>query len=1153
MPFLDHLEELRSRILRILLAVVAGFGLGLLLVNQLNLIEVLKGPIAPFLPDGKLTVLSPTEPVMIVLKLGFISGLVLASPVILWQLWAFLSPALYEKEKKAIVPSLFAGLILFLIGAVLSFLLVVPKALSVLLSIEAGSFATMITYDKYFGFVIRIMLGMGLSFELPLIIITLAALGVVTPVILHRFRRYWLVLAFVGGAFFSPGPDVFSMMIMTLPLLLLYEVGVAGAMVIHRRRRAAASLGALLLLMGIPSGSAMAQQDTTRVVSDSMTARDSIRAAQVARDSAAAQRMGLPTAPSKSFGPGDSILQRLLARPGFAVTRYMADSASLDARSRLLRLQGQAMTERSGAILEAESIEYDDPACRFTATGGPRLFQNNQVAIGDTVRYDTCVERGVLSDALTSFNQEGANWFIRGNLAVDSVSSRLYAAAKEITSCDLPESHYHFAAKEVKWVSQSTMVARPAVLYIRDVPVLWLPFIFQDTKQGRRSGILVPQFGFNDIVRPTRNFNRQVTDMGYYWAASDYFDFVGKFDWLANRSTRIEVAGQYRWLDRFLEGNLSWSRQTQIDGSGASNTSISWNHRQSFGVATRLTLNLDLVSNTQVRNDNAIDPIINTQNIRSSMNLDRRFRWGTASLGGTRVQNPNDDEVQTTFPRLTINPNPIDLGGSVTWSPTFNLTNATTRRDGLVTLTTPLGELDSLTFRATTRNTTARLTTPLRIGTFDWRNTVDFADQENRRPSTVALKVPDLSTPEPDDSITVQRVTTGTFSTTLNWDTGINLPLLFRSSWKVTPSIGIANKLASAPFIVRNERTGGAYLVQGKRLSFSLGSTPTFFGFFPGFGPIERIRHSISPSLSFRHSPKATVSQEFAEAVANPGQVVNRESPAITTVTLSLSQNFEAKEHPAPGDTTGRTQRKFRLLGISTSGITFDFEQAKKEGRNGWVTQSITNRFDSDLLPGFDLTLGHDLWRGVAGFDSSRFEPFLQSVSASFTLTGRTVRGFGSLFGLADRDAPDDNRRTVPPGLSPNAGAPFQAPITSARNVGRFPSGRGFSSAINVTINRNRPPLKGDTLSVRQPTRSFIRFNTTFSPTAFWAVAWDTNYNATEGKFESHIFRLQRDLHDWQAAFNFAQNANGNFSFFFSIHLIDLPDIKFDYNQTSVR
>src|SRR5919109_3117236 len=128
MPFLDHLEELRSRILRSLAAVVVGCGIGLWVVERFQLVSLLKEPIAPYLTGGKLVVTSPTEPVLIVLKLGITVGLVLASPVILWQLWAFLTPALYEREKKALVPSLFIGLILFLTGAVLAYLFVVPQA-----------------------------------------------------------------------------------------------------------------------------------------------------------------------------------------------------------------------------------------------------------------------------------------------------------------------------------------------------------------------------------------------------------------------------------------------------------------------------------------------------------------------------------------------------------------------------------------------------------------------------------------------------------------------------------------------------------------------------------------------------------------------------------------------------------------------------------------------------------------------------------------------------------------------------------------------------------------------------------------------------------------------------------------------------------------
>ena len=96
MPFLDHLEELRSRILRSIGALLVGFGAGFWLVQRFKLVNFLQGPIAPYLPDGRLTVLSPTDPVMITFKLAFVTGLVLASPVIIWQVWGFLSPALYE-------------------------------------------------------------------------------------------------------------------------------------------------------------------------------------------------------------------------------------------------------------------------------------------------------------------------------------------------------------------------------------------------------------------------------------------------------------------------------------------------------------------------------------------------------------------------------------------------------------------------------------------------------------------------------------------------------------------------------------------------------------------------------------------------------------------------------------------------------------------------------------------------------------------------------------------------------------------------------------------------------------------------------------------------------------------------------------------------
>jgi Tat protein translocase TatC len=616
---------------------------------------------------------------MIVLKLGFLVGLVLASPIILWQLWAFLAPALYEREKKALVPSLFIGLLLFLTGAVLAYLYVVPQALRVLFSFQSEAIAPFITYDAYFGFVLQVVLALGISFELPLIIVILSWLGVVGPRELNRFRRYAVVLAFLAGAVLSPGADLLSMVMMTVPLILLYEVGVAGSVIIDRRRRRAAAVASLLLLaLGAGATPAEAQVDKPRrqparvraaqdtVLRDSLRDTTRLRPGQ-SLDSATAQRMGLPTAPSRSFAPADSVIDALLQRPGYEATRYRADSATVFVEDARVRLEGEALTERRGALLEADTITYRQDSCILDAVGTPRLFDRGQVLVGEGIRYDTCRRRGVVEDALTNFNEGSTVWFLRGNVAQDSSSSRIFAGSSEITSCDLPNAHYHFSAREVKWISRNVLVARPVTLYVRDVPILWLPFIFQDVRPGRRSGILIPQFGINDLVRPGGGYNRQVTNVGYYWAPNDYIDLTGRLDWFANRYVQYGVTGQYRWLNRFLSGTLGFNEQREVGGS--SGLAVRWDHRQTFDLSTSLNLNLNYASNTRVVRQNAIDPLQNTQQITSSLNFSKRYGWGTVTLGGNRRQDISDGGVQQLLPAVTVSPAPLALGSDITWRP----------------------------------------------------------------------------------------------------------------------------------------------------------------------------------------------------------------------------------------------------------------------------------------------------------------------------------------------------------------------------------------------------------------------------------------------------------------------------------------------------
>lgn len=1160
MPFLDHLEELRTRLLRALGALVVCFGAGLWLVERFQLVALLKRPIEHFLPDGRLVFLNPTEPLLIVFKLGFLVGLLLSSPVIIWQIWAFLSPALYERERRVVVPALSVGVVLFLIGAAIGYLFVVPQALRVLFGFQSEALTPMITYDGYFDFVLQIVLALGISFELPLVIVILALLGVVTPAGLSRFRRVAIILSAIAGAVLSPGADIISMVMMTLPLVLLYEIGVAGAALIHRRRlrRAAAALPLVLLALGALAQPATAQQDSLAAVkarADSIARADSLRggygiAPGAALDTAQARRLGLPTQPSMQFAPPDSAYSALLELPGYNVVKFRSDSARILAEEKELRLSGRAMTERDGSIMEADEIEYADPQCRLNARGDPKLFGQGEVLIGDEIFYDTCRRRGVVREALTTFEEAGTTWFLRGNVAKDSVNTKLFAGHGALTSCDLPVPHYHFATRKLKWVSQEMIAARSVVIYVRDVPIFWLPFLWQDMRPGRHSGILTPQVGLNDILRTNSNYNRQIVNVGYYWVINDYLDATFWLDWYARRYIRYAGRVQYRWLDRFIDGGLQLDRQEELGEVDGNSLTIAWNHSQRFSINSSVNVQLNYSTNTTVRSNNAIDPILNTRQITSAASYRRRFSWGDASLGGSARQSTSDESITLQLPTLSVTPKPIGISNSITWSPGLLVTNdllLNQVRDSQL-VTNPGGGLDTLKSQFDQRTTTASLRTPIRFGSFDWQNSVRYLDQSsNGRDSTVA-RVPDESTPDPTDSITVRTFRDGSFRSEFDWETGVNLPLLFRSSWKLQPTLGVSNRTGGA-FAVRNVQSGGDWVTQGKRFQFSLSLTPTFFGFFnlPGLG-LSRIRHSINPLLRYAYSPKATIPDDYAQAVTLPGQSPLLESPATQTVSLSLQQNFEGKSKALPGDTLGTSARKIRLLSIQTSSISFDFEQAKLPGRTGWQTNTLTNSLLSDLLPGFNVSVTHDLFDGTAGIQGARLDPFLQSLQANFQVTPATVRGLLGIFGVGKKDTtvtgqrPPDNTGGYVPSYPGMPGTTFgRNPMQSAR--------RPFSAQLGLTISRFRQE-QGQTAEP-PPAQKNLSYSLAFSPTAFWGLSWIGQYDITNSTFVSQSIALDRDLHEWRARFEFRLNPNGNRAFYFSIFLTDLPDLKWDYNQTT--
>jgi sec-independent protein translocase protein TatC len=239
MPFLDHLEELRWRLMWTLGALIFGVGVSFyfLFTNDDFILRVLTQPILPYLPNGKLTVFHPAAAFKIIMNLSLILGTIFASPVIVWHLWGFLSPALYSHEKKVVIPVLMMAVVLFLAGCALSWFVILPLTLKVLTGIQAESLQPMIGFSEYFGFAVGMSVALGAAFELPTVILLLSLLGLVTPTMLHRFRRFAIVGSIVLGAFITPGGDPVTLVLMAGPLYGLYELSVILSAVVYRWKK----------------------------------------------------------------------------------------------------------------------------------------------------------------------------------------------------------------------------------------------------------------------------------------------------------------------------------------------------------------------------------------------------------------------------------------------------------------------------------------------------------------------------------------------------------------------------------------------------------------------------------------------------------------------------------------------------------------------------------------------------------------------------------------------------------------------------------------------------------------------------------------------------------------------------------------------------
>ncbi len=230
-PFVSHLVELRDRLIRALIAVGIAFVVLALYPGPAGLYDLLAAPMVAHLPQGAtLIATNVISPILVPLKITLMAAFLVALPVVLYQVWAFVAPGLYSHEKKMVLPLVISSTVLFLVGVAFCYFLVIPGMSKFIQAFAPSAITAAPDIEQYFGFVLTLFFVFGIAFEVPIAVIVLVRVGVVSVTQLRAWRGYFVVSSFVVAAVVTP-PDVISQLALAVPMCLLYELGIVAAQI----------------------------------------------------------------------------------------------------------------------------------------------------------------------------------------------------------------------------------------------------------------------------------------------------------------------------------------------------------------------------------------------------------------------------------------------------------------------------------------------------------------------------------------------------------------------------------------------------------------------------------------------------------------------------------------------------------------------------------------------------------------------------------------------------------------------------------------------------------------------------------------------------------------------------------------------------------
>jgi hypothetical protein len=540
-------------------------------------------------------------------------------------------------------------------------------------------------------------------------------------------------------------------------------------------------------------------------------------------------------------------------------------------------------------------------------------------------------------------------------------------------------------------------------------------------------------------------------------------------------------------------------------------------------------------------------------------------------VNGQREQYLSANTVSRVLPSVGLNLTSVTLFEAAPWDEKF-FSNAVWTGSANARRSQRTVDANSASLSARGReDLTSNISSSFTMGRLSWSQGFTYAD------------VTDLARDFQPDSI---KDLPRRQETRMTWNTGLNFQQRLIGSTTFTPGLQVRGE------VLQGDTTGGASVAAPMRLDFSAALRTDLYRFLPGLGPVQTLRHKVSPSLNYTYSPAPTVTDRQRQFFSI-GEI--REQNRLS---IGISQTFEAKMRQDSTDQQGQTgglgpradslaadsaasqttpsglQRRqtvqpIRLLSINTDAVVYDFVSAREDGE-GIQTMEISNNIQSDLFRGLQFSFTHDLFREIpedsaAGIEANReFKPHLSRVSASFSVGADSwlarVLGLGrsnedrqeaeaaQRRAAADSTAAADSARAGGLGQLERPDADFGV-VGRGRNQTsppRQPAGT-WNATFSYSMFRPRPVEGANGFSAGE--NQMLTGSLSFQPTLNWNVQWNTGYNFSQGEFTDHILTLTRQLHDWDANFDFVKTQTGNFSFQFRVHLRANPDIKLDYEQ----